>query len=157
MESISMAQADSGLRRTPRRRRFISFHRDENGSISVEFVLWIPIFIFLIAIITDLSIVYVVNANMYDVARDTARRWSQDRNRNEFPTDQDVKDHVNDEMVLGYDTDGVKYDVNAVWNPDDDEVTVAIRAKSADVDIFGIMTPLGVEDLVAQVTMRLEP
>lgn len=152
-----MVVAGSAAGRAPRRRRFINFRKDENGSVSVEFVLWIPIFIFLIAIITDLSIVYVVNANMYDVARDTARRWSQDRYRKEFPTDEDVKDHVTSALVIGYDKDGVEYEVAPIWDEAGNEVTVAIRADSADVDIFGIMKPIGVDTLVAHVTMRLEP
>jgi Flp pilus assembly protein TadG len=152
-----MIAADARMRRASPRRRFITFRRDENGSISVEFVLWIPVFITLIAIITDLSIVYVVNANMYDVARDAARRWSQDRSGTEFPDDAAVRTFVTDNLVLGYDRDEVFYEVNPLKDEAANEVTVAIRADSADVDIFGIMRPLGVDNLVAVVTMRLEP
>ncbi len=152
-----MNASDTASWRVRRRRRFITIRRDENGSISIEFVLWIPIFIFLIAIITDLSIVYVVNANMYDVARDTARIWSQDRARTRFPNDQAVRDHVEAELNIGYDNDGVNYEVDPDFDLANNEVTVAIRAASADVDVFGIMTPIGVDWLFAQVTMRLEP
>lgn len=155
LRSIRVAGRKSAGR--VRRSRFVEIRRDEDGSISIEFVLWIPIFIILIAIITDLSIVYAVNANMYDVARDTARRWSQDRAAETYPTDQHVIDHVKSELVIGYDQDGVNYDVNPSKDEVNDRVTVAIRAKAADVDIFGIMGPIGVEDLFAQVTMRLEP
>ena len=80
-----------------------------------------------------------------------------DRSETEFPDYDAVRKQVTDNLVIGYDRDEVTYFVNPLKDEDTNEVTVAIRADSADVDIFGIMRPLGVDSLVAVVTMRLEP
>lgn len=54
------------------------FLRDEAGSITVEFLLWLPVFIFVLAAVVDASSLFQVHADMQTVARDSARRMAMD-------------------------------------------------------------------------------
>lgn len=49
---------------------------DETGSATIEFVLWVPLFAFLLAFTASISFVYLDAARMENAARDGARRIS---------------------------------------------------------------------------------
>ena len=54
----------------------LTFLRDERGSQTIEFVLWIPIIGALMVLITDAFLLYMTHTEMWNVARDTARRMT---------------------------------------------------------------------------------
>ncbi|HXL98334.1 MAG TPA: TadE family protein [Rhizomicrobium sp.] len=54
-----------------RKRRFAFF--GQSGTASVEFVIWMPIFAVILACSADACMMYLVQADMWDVARDTVR------------------------------------------------------------------------------------
>ena len=54
----------------------LNFLRDERGSQTIEFVLWIPIIGALMVLITDAFLLYMTHTEMWNVARDTARRMT---------------------------------------------------------------------------------
>ena len=49
------------------------FFKDKRGSASVEFVLWLPIFVLILVLVVNTSTVLHKQAKMYDAARDGAR------------------------------------------------------------------------------------
>lgn len=55
-------------RRLPKR-----FVKDETGSVTIEFVLWVPVFVLILAITVDASILFLTQANLWSIARDTTR------------------------------------------------------------------------------------
>ena len=54
------------------RRRFSSLRGDDRGAVTVEFVLWFPFVIFLLAILTDFVFIYMTNSSMWSAARQAA-------------------------------------------------------------------------------------
>lgn len=52
------------------------FVRSTRGALTVEFVIWIPVFLVIMAFTADACKLYLTQADMWDVARDTARRMS---------------------------------------------------------------------------------
>jgi Flp pilus assembly protein TadG len=59
-----------------KRARLIRFGREHSGSITVEFVIWIPVFLVIMGFIADATSLYLMQADMWNVARDTARRMT---------------------------------------------------------------------------------
>jgi Flp pilus assembly protein TadG len=55
------------------------FRRSEDGSFTVEFVIWVPIFAVLLAIVMNLSMVFYYESQMLRVAQDATRAYSLGR------------------------------------------------------------------------------
>ncbi len=77
--------SESALNGVDQMRSVFTFLRDEKGAVTIEFVLWVPIFVGLFVLVTDASIIYLTHSEMWSVARDTTRRMttgpSPDRGR----------------------------------------------------------------------------
>lgn len=54
----------------------VDFLSDESGSATVEFVIWVPWFMLLLMITTDVSFVWFNHTQMLNTSRDAARRMS---------------------------------------------------------------------------------
>ncbi len=57
-------------------RKLHEFIHDERGSPTIEFVLWVPVFVFFLCFTIDASILYLTHSEMFTVARTTARQIS---------------------------------------------------------------------------------
>ena len=57
-------------------RRLRRFARRGEGSVTVEFVVWIPVLVLILAFTADACQLYLVQADIWNVARDAARRMS---------------------------------------------------------------------------------
>ncbi len=57
-------------------RSFDRFIKDSKGAVTLEFTVLVPAFVFLMVIFTDTSVVYLTHSEMYNAARDIARRMS---------------------------------------------------------------------------------
>lgn len=55
------------------------FFRDENGSYTLEFVIWMPIFAVLLAIVMNLSMIFYYESQMLRVTQDATRAYSLGR------------------------------------------------------------------------------
>ena len=61
------------MRKTALAKRIRRFSRDRSGTVSVEYILWVPIiFLFWFAAI-QVSLLFVTQSNYWSVARETAR------------------------------------------------------------------------------------
>lgn len=144
-----------------------AFIRDERGSYTIEFCLWIPVFFFFLAATIDASLLYLTHNAMWNAARDTARRVTVGEFTSQAEAEEAAKDAVTVNQRI------VTTKVSPFTNPSEDEVTVVIEAPVRDAAAFGIF---GVVDwwygyspgdgpdgnvldryLHAKVIMRLEP
>ena len=50
-----------------------TFGKKEDGSVTIEFVLWLPLLMALVLMATDASVAFMRQSHMWQVSRDTAR------------------------------------------------------------------------------------
>ncbi len=123
------------------------FLRDEHGSATIEFVLWVPIFVVILVAATDATVLYLHHTEMWNVSRDVARRVAVGD-----MSEADAYDAVERDMFLY----SRAYTV-ATSNPADLDVQIMIRTNVADASVFGFFEPIMDRYLTAMVTMRREP
>lgn len=123
------------------------FLRDEQGSATIEFVLWVPVFVVLLIATIDATVLYLHHTEMWNVSRDVARRVAV----GDITEDQAAQ-VVHDELFLYADHYWV-----ATSKKTDLDVKIAIQTSIADASVFGFFKPVLGENLVALVTMRREP
>ena len=121
--------------------------RDEKGAVTIEFVLWVPIFVGLLVFVTDASIIYLTHSEMWNVARDTSRRMSTE----EITTAAEVRDYAAAHLFLGE----REYVINPTFGGDMN-VTISIGLDGAAIFGFFFKDIIG-RSLVASVTTRREP
>lgn len=78
------ASADPGRRRLSLLRRSRRFAREEAGAVTVEAVIWIPFFFFILALITDASLAFFAKAEAFRIIQAGNRLYSieQDKDAN---------------------------------------------------------------------------
>lgn len=123
------------------------FLRDERGSATIEFVLWVPVFAFILMATVDATILYLHHTEMWNVARDVARRVAVGD-----ITEAQAKDVIANELFLTT----TSYTV-ATSDPKDLDVKIMIQASMADASVFGIYNAIVGRNLTALVIMRREP
>ena len=136
-------------------RGMLAFLRDDRGSQTIEFVLWLPITGALLVIISYASILYTTQTEMWNVARDTARRVTT----GVLEVGTPAEDYAQSQLVL-YDIFGSGYAVTATEDPATSTITVVITLGvtdgSFDAGFFGAFSLVG-GTLAARVVMRSEP
>ena len=125
----------------------LRFLRDERGSATIEFVLWVPVFVVLLVATPDASILYLHHTEMWNVSRDVARRVSVGD-----MTEAQAATTVQAEMFLSTNAYTVE-----TSNPAELDVWIKITTSVRDASVFGFFGPVLGRSLVAEVTMRREP
>jgi len=64
-------RVDSALRGL--RRHLSRFVREENGTSTIEFVFMVPLFVALVLLVTDASLLFLRHSTLMNISRDTAR------------------------------------------------------------------------------------
>jgi len=123
------------------------FLGDENGSATIEFVLWVPVFVVILVAATDATVLYLQHTEMWNVSRDIARRVAVGD-----MSEADAATAVQNEMFLY----SRAYTV-ATSNPADLNVRIQIQTSIRDASIFGFFEPVLGRYLTANVIMRREP
>jgi len=140
---------------TARLKQLIRNFGDESGATTVEFVLWVPVFMLILMLTVDVSLLFLRQSNLWQVARDTARQVS-------IGQKDAVTGHTyaTDKGTFGGDIPDVVVDVDTNLRM----VRVDISVPMSNVGVFGIfkvggqvITIGGTGNLVASVTHRLEP
>jgi len=121
------------------------FLRDDSGSATIEFVLWVPVFVVLLVATTDATILYLSHTEMWNVSRDIARRIAV----GDITADEAVNE-AQKELFLYNRT----YRVAAESGID---VVVEIQTNVGDASVFGFFKPVLSRELSARVVMRREP
>ena len=126
------------------------FMRDEHGTVTIESVLWIPVFAIVLVVAIDATVLYLHQTEMVNVARDVARRIARGD-----VTEADAAATVQNELSLygsGY--------VVATSAPGSAIVNVAIQTSVADASVFGIIARIAGDslnqNLFAVISMRRE-
>ena len=143
-------------------RSVLTFLRDDRGSQTIEFVLWLPIIGALLVIISYASILYTTHTEMWNVARDTARRMTTglfDDGVTGVMDEAAAEDYAQTQLRL-YEFLGSGYDVTATEDTVAETMTVVITLGvsdgSFDAGFFGAFSLVG-DTLAARVVMRAEP
>jgi Flp pilus assembly protein TadG len=125
-----------------------SFLSDERGVVTVEFVAMIPTFLAILMFFTDCSILYLTHSDMFNAARDIARRMST----GEITTVAQARNHALASLQL---CDRVYV---LATDPVMAELTVTISVPVRDAAIFGgLLAPVLGRTLAVSATMRREP
>ena len=135
-------------------RKLHEFIHDERGSPTIEFVLWVPVFVFFLCFTVDASLLYLTHTEMFTVARTTARQISVGALKVE-----DAQAYAKSRILLS----GRTYTIGLLSGS---LVIVDISVNVGDATVFGMMEAVlgfGVSDEVmgrtmsARVQMRREP
>ena len=59
--------------------RINRFLRDSKGAVTTEFTVLVPFFVMLLVFFADASVIYLTHSEMFNTARDIARRMSTDQ------------------------------------------------------------------------------
>lgn len=123
------------------------FLEDTRGAVTIEFTVLVPFFLFLMMLFADASVVYQTHSEMYNAARDIARRMST----GELTTPQQVRDYAAQHLFLG--------DRQYVVDPHfGSNMTLTITVGFDQAVFFGLFfRPLLGKTIVATSTMRREP
>ncbi len=135
--------------KTSRLRNPFRRYRDDSGSVTVEFVLWVPIFLVILGIMVDVSMMFLTQSNLWQVARDTARQISI----RQLTTVTAAKNYAETAGTFS----GNRPTATIAINNATQTVTVQLAVPIRDVGVFGVLNIGGNNDLVASVTSRLEP
>lgn len=129
---------------------------DESGATTVEFVLWVPVFMLILMLTVDVSLLFLRQSNMWQVARDTARQVSI----GQLTTKAKAEEYAELKGTFGGDTPAADVEIDTTYR----WVRVNISVPMREVGVFGIfkvggrvITIGGTGNLVASVTHRLEP
>ncbi|MFT4793017.1 MAG: Flp pilus assembly protein TadG [Paracoccaceae bacterium] len=117
--------------------------RRENGNATIDFVIWLPVFIILLGVIADVSLLLNMQARMFDVARDASRLVSLGRMTN-------VEAQTWAQTAL---TNGTTLNVEVVVL--DGFVTTRVKAPFSEAIVFG-RGFLGDREIKADMTMVME-
>lgn len=123
------------------------FSRENEGSTTVEFVIWVPFFIALIVMIADVSLLFMRQSNFWNVSRDTARIVAR-----HGMSGSAAADYAQEHAAFGDYLPEISIEVSET------EVTVVISALASQVAPFGFFSLAADGSLVsARVTQALEP
>ncbi len=139
-------------------RGVLTFLRDDRGSQTIEFVLWLPIIGALLVIISYASILYSTHTEMWNVARDTARRMTTGVFDVDKVLDEDAAIAYAQSQLKRYEFFGSGYEVTATEDADRMivEITLGVTDGSFDAEFFGAFSLVG-GTLAARVVARAEP
>ncbi len=129
--------------------RVHEFLSDERGSESVQFILFVPLFAVLMIVVTDATILYQTHSEMWNVARDTARRMAA----RQLNSVAEAEAYAATQLTMFANA----YEVAATYDLDGD-MTVTIDVPIVDGMIFGnFLGPVLSGSLRSYVKMRTEP
>lgn len=117
------------------------FRKDTNGSVTIEYVMWVPIMAAGIGLSMDASMLMHKQANLFVLARDSARIVALGRG-----TDEEVEASMTARLGSAY-----TVDVNTVGS----FVTSTVSIKFKDIMMFGGQFT-GTNTLSGQVSMFIE-
>ena len=127
-------------------RRLSGFRKDEDGAVSVEFVLWLPVFLVIMVLIVDTTLIYSAEARLWDAARDATRQLSLYQ-----ITEDEVEDYIAANAI------GLNGDLTVTADDTGPDVWVQITMPMSDVTVFNVFRLMDNPIIAARVTQRAEP
>jgi Flp pilus assembly protein TadG len=151
------AESEKAARRFPPVDDLVKRFLDrEGGAVTIEFVLWLPLLLAILLVAVDASVLYMRQANMWQVSRDTARivsRHAMDEQTAEAyaRARSELGSTVPTVQVFCFNTENV---VDCDAGP---LVTVRMAANLTDLAPIGILNFALRNQMTAQVTQAVEP
>lgn len=127
---------------------FRSFGNDTRGSVTVEFVMWVPIFLGVFLTLADVSMLYLRQSGMMTVSQDTARIVSR-----HALDPESAADYARGEARIGSYSPDVTVEVDEAAAT----VTVTISAEATEIAPFGVFSYAMGDKITTKVTRSLEP
>lgn len=122
------------------------FARDTRGTVTMEFVLWVPVFVGLLMLFADTSLTYMNQSNFWNVGRETARivaRHGMDP--------EAAADFAESRASFG------SYRPKATVTVEEGWVTVTISADPRAISLFGILNFARGAEIETRVSDVMEP
>lgn len=134
----------SGRQRRPSLLRRVAgaFCSNEAGNATIEFVIWVPAFSFLLMFFLDIGLYFATRAEMMRVTQEAARYISVGALQPEA-----AADYMKRAML------GEKYTVDVTTSP---EITISTSIPTLEVTVFGIIDLLGRELIGVEAVVRRE-
>ncbi len=123
-----------------------AFTQGTRGSVTIEFVMWVPVFCGLLMLFADTSLTYMNQSNFWNVGRETARIVA----RHGFDVAA-AESFAEAHASFGH------YTPKALVTIDGSTVTVTITADAKSMSLFGILNFAQNQTIEASVTDVLEP
>lgn len=128
----------------PRLSRFLE---DQKGAVTIEFTTLVPFFVMLLVFFADATVIYLTHTEMYNAARDIARRMST----GELTTADEIQTYAENHLFLGQRDYYVGIDGTG-------DKTIAVVINLYEAAPFGyFFGPILGDQLVASATMGEEP
>lgn len=118
--------------------------RDETGSLTIEYCLWMPVFLAIIVLVLDTSILFAKHTSLMKLTSSITRQLSVGS-----LNDGDVTDYMVSE---GYDT----ADFTATVTRPGSEVRLAVEIEVSSLEAAGLYSRLGFEKLTVEAVQRDE-
>lgn len=122
------------------------FRKDTEGNVTIEFVMWLPVLLFMLLLVVDASVLFMTQSNYWSVTRDTARLVSR-----HAMTESAAEEYAAGNAVWRKITPDVTVSINGAT------VTVSMGAPSSSIAPFGILGFAGNSTINASITQTLEP
>ena len=123
------------------------FAKDESATVTIEFVLWVPVFVLILAITVDASVLFMTQANLWSIARDTTRRMATGA----LAEGTDAEDYARSRMAAWGDSTTVTTSINGTY------ATILFEVPIADVSPFNIVTAFTSGEIVVGLSQYVEP
>ena len=123
------------------------FSEDEDGSHTIEFVLWVPIFILILSLVVDVCFLFLAQSRMFDVASDATRRLAIRQ-----MTEAEAETYAETNASFR----GAAADATPSCPSNSGYCEITIELNSADVAVTGILGLLSSEKLTATVRQLQE-
>lgn len=130
------------------RKRFLSFLRAESGSATVEFTLWVPVFLGILLLGADASVAFTRQANFWRITNETARIVS----RHAMDVESGAA-FARDKMQIG----NYVPEIEVTIDDTKQVVTVSVTADAKQVAPLGILSFALDDSISFSVSQALEP
>lgn len=108
--------------------RFRIFARSECGAATIEAVLWLPMFVMIVALLADVSMMFHGQSRLLRAAQDANRNWSVQRLTSAEATESFVVNYLRD----------VSPNVVASTTSNAGLLTTTVSVPLNDLDLFGV-------------------
>ena len=123
-----------------------SFRRDERGSTTIEFVLWVPLLLTLLLFATDVTLAFMRQSQVWQVSRETARIVSR------HGMDVDAAEaYARENGTMGTSVPDVDVSLDGM------DVVVTMSLPSATLTPFNTLGLLLGDRITTRVTHTMEP
>lgn len=117
------------------RRFFVNFSPKKfftgtDGAVTIEAVLWLPMFIILIGIFADVSMIFNNQARILRIIQDGNRRYSTGSLASNSATQTYIHDRIQNSKISSNATVTTSVNADVIWT------TVSVPL--ADIDVFGV-------------------